>query len=79
MPKRLTFCHMPWIKLMYDVRILLSHQFCDGWMSIRCDHFDVNAFIQELLQPFPETHWFHCYGTRGLGRLEGTSLQIMTF
>lgn len=61
---------MTWIKLMYDVRILLSYQFSVGWMSIHCDHFDVNAFIQKRLQPFPKPRWFHCYGTRGLGHLE---------
>lgn len=66
-----TFCHMPGVELMYDVRILFPHDFPYGWMSVGCNHLYVQAFIQEPLQTFFKTHWLHGNRTSSLGHLLG--------
>lgn len=44
---------------MNDVRILLSHNFSDGGMPVSGDHCYIDALIQDVVQSFPETQWFH--------------------
>ena len=58
----LTFCNMPNIIAVLDVRIVLSNHLLNHHVTVGDQSFNLQALSQQKIQTSAETFWFHMIG-----------------